>query len=189
MKNGKKLVNITPVFPITSTNPPIRVPVKRVYMKPDDIRKCIIARAKVEEILSDGTTIRLGMSSCFTDNEPNKVENQIIETISNIENSINESEEPVKQTENRFDRKHSRKWRKQHQREIQDAAKHATDNSAEAKTVESEDNQSYTDETNETVPTVDTDIAVENTVSNGNTEIEAEIVEETNIETRDAENI
>ena len=149
MKNGKKLVNITPVFPITSTNPPIRVPVKRIYMKPEDIRKCIIARAKVEEVLSDGTTIRLGMTSCFTDNEPKKAEENVVEDPVVEKDSNEQPEVQSKQVENRFDRKHSKKWRKQHQREIQEAAKQSASIDNKVENSEFENNQSSADEKTE----------------------------------------
>ena len=52
-----KRVNIYPRGPITTVNPPIRVPVKNVTKDIKDIRRCIIAGAKVEEITKDGIVV------------------------------------------------------------------------------------------------------------------------------------
>lgn len=52
-----KRVNIYPRGPITTVNPPIRVPVKNVTKDIKDIRRCIIAGAKVEEITKDGIIV------------------------------------------------------------------------------------------------------------------------------------
>lgn len=53
----QKKVNIYPRGPITSVNPPIRVPVRGVTKDVKDIRRCIIAGAKVEEIIPTGTIV------------------------------------------------------------------------------------------------------------------------------------
>ena len=52
-----KKVNIYPSTPIVSVTPPIRTTVKGATKKIETIRKCIIARAKVEEILPTGDTV------------------------------------------------------------------------------------------------------------------------------------
>ena len=52
-----KRVNIYPRGPIVTVNPPIRVPVKNVTKDIKDIRRCIIAGAKVEEITKDGIVV------------------------------------------------------------------------------------------------------------------------------------
>ena len=52
-----KRVNIYPRGPITTVNPPIRVPVKNVTKDIKDIRRCIIAGAKVEEITKNGIVV------------------------------------------------------------------------------------------------------------------------------------
>ena len=57
----KKRVNIYPRSPITSTNPPIRGVVKNVTKDVSDIRKCIIAGAKVEEIGPNNEVILLNL--------------------------------------------------------------------------------------------------------------------------------
>lgn len=64
----RKLVNITPTSAITSTNPPIRGKVRGVRMRIVDIRKCIMARAKVEEVLPDGEVITLTLANYNKDN-------------------------------------------------------------------------------------------------------------------------
>lgn len=65
----KKVVNIFPRGPITSLDFPIRVPVKNVTKDVVDIRKCIIANAKVEEILNDGSIVELNLNNYDLDNE------------------------------------------------------------------------------------------------------------------------
>jgi len=58
-----KVVNIYPTTPIIGVNPPIRSSVKKVTKTIEDIRTCLMARAIVDEVLSDGTTIRLTNSN------------------------------------------------------------------------------------------------------------------------------
>jgi len=55
----KKKVNIYPREPIFSLKIPIRSTIKNVYLSLEDIRKCLIANAKVEEILNDGSKVIL----------------------------------------------------------------------------------------------------------------------------------
>ena len=43
----KKKVNVYPRGPITNVNPPIRVPVRNVLLPIADIRRCVLAGAKV----------------------------------------------------------------------------------------------------------------------------------------------
>ena len=65
----KKKVNIIPNGPITTINPPIRVPVKNVSKSIEDIRKCLIAGARVYEVLNDkGKTIQLNLANYDIDN-------------------------------------------------------------------------------------------------------------------------
>ena len=63
-----KRVNIYPSTPILSVIPIIRGVVKSATKDTDTIRKCIIARAKVEEILPDGTCIVLDLNNYNKDN-------------------------------------------------------------------------------------------------------------------------
>lgn len=65
-----KVVNIYPSCPILSTNPPIRSVMNKVLKPVEDIRKCIIARAIVEEILNNGDIIRLDLFNYDKDNNP-----------------------------------------------------------------------------------------------------------------------
>lgn len=70
----RKRVNIYPRGPITNVNPPIRVSVKGVTKDVQDIRKCIIAGAKVEELTSNGPVL-LNLNNYDRDNggDPNPV--------------------------------------------------------------------------------------------------------------------
>lgn len=72
MSKLTKVVNIYPSMPITGVNPPIRSTVKRVTKSIDEIRTCLLSRATVEEILSDGKIVRLDISNydkCLCDNK------------------------------------------------------------------------------------------------------------------------
>lgn len=69
-----KKVNIYPKNPITDLNPPIRSRVMGVIKSVDEIRKCIIARAIVEEVLSDGTTVTLNFGNYDKDNNPTSMD-------------------------------------------------------------------------------------------------------------------
>jgi hypothetical protein len=63
-----KKVNIYPSTPIIGVNPPIRSAVRHVTKSIKDIRTCIMSRAKVEEILPDGSIIRLGLNNYDKEN-------------------------------------------------------------------------------------------------------------------------
>ena len=52
-----KKVNIYPRWTITGVNPPIRIPVRNVTKDIKDIRKCILAGARVEEITPNGIVL------------------------------------------------------------------------------------------------------------------------------------
>ena len=67
-KKLTKVVNIYPSSPIIGVNPPIRSAVRHVTKSVKDIRICIMSRAKVEEILPNGKTIRLGFDNYDKDN-------------------------------------------------------------------------------------------------------------------------
>ena len=74
----KKKVNIYPRKPITATNPPIRGAVQNVTKDTSDIRKCIIAGAKVEEIGPGNQIALLNLRNYDLDNfstEAAEVEN------------------------------------------------------------------------------------------------------------------
>lgn len=64
-----KLVNVYPNAPITTINPPIRTRLNNINMSVEDIRKCLIATAYVEEILDGRKTIPLDFSNYDKDND------------------------------------------------------------------------------------------------------------------------
>ena len=67
-KTRTKRVNIVAHVAIRNITPPIYGTLKDVVMTTGDILKCLSKRAKVEEILPDGSTIRLNFSNYYTDN-------------------------------------------------------------------------------------------------------------------------
>ena len=68
-----KLVNVYPNAPITTINPPIRTRMTNVNMSVEDIRKCLIATAYVEEILSGRRTIALDFSNYNKNNDESEI--------------------------------------------------------------------------------------------------------------------
>ena len=105
-----KKVNIYPSTPIVSVTPPIRTTVKGATKKIETIRKCIIARAKVEEILPTGDTVILDLSNYDKDNRfnteskmdiPETPADPIVPDAPVVEESVKEEapvvEEPVKE--------------------------------------------------------------------------------------------
>lgn len=63
-----KIVNIRTRVAVKNVNPPICGTVKGIVMTTGDILKCLCKRALVEEVLPDGSTIKLNMSNYYTDN-------------------------------------------------------------------------------------------------------------------------
>ena len=101
-----KKVNIYPSTPIVSVTPPIRTTVKGATKKIETIRKCIIARAKVEEILPTGDTVILDLSNYDKDNRfnteskmdiPETPADPIVPDATVVEEPV--KEEPVKEEE------------------------------------------------------------------------------------------
>lgn len=64
----KKKVNIFPRHAITNVNPPIRTPMEGVTKSVKDIRFCILADAKVEEVLPGGVKVLLNLTNYNIDN-------------------------------------------------------------------------------------------------------------------------
>ena len=102
-----KKVNIYPSTPIVSVTPPIRTTVKGATKKIETIRKCIIARAKVEEILPTGDTVILDLSNYDKDNRfnteskmdiPETPADPIVPDAPVVEEPVKE-EEPAKEEE------------------------------------------------------------------------------------------
>ena len=83
-----KVVNVYPNKAITSINPPIRSKVMKVTMPITNIRKCIIERAIVDEVLPDGRTVRLDFTNYDKDNSVKTVEDAVKEAESKIEDEV-----------------------------------------------------------------------------------------------------
>lgn len=67
-----KKVNIYPTMPIIGLNPVVRTVTKNVFKSVDEIKICINARAIVEEILNDGSILRLNLSNYDKNNNVDK---------------------------------------------------------------------------------------------------------------------
>ncbi len=74
----RKIVNIEPTLPITTVVPAIFNPVYNCDMSVGDILNCICAKAKVTEVLKDGSLVRLNLTNYNKVNETKTVENDII---------------------------------------------------------------------------------------------------------------
>ena len=68
MPSMTKLVNITTSIPVRTVTPPLHGTYKGIIMTTGDILKCISRRAIVDEILPNGTTVRLTIRNYYTDN-------------------------------------------------------------------------------------------------------------------------
>lgn len=68
MPTMTKRVNINAPVAIRTITPPIYGRVSNIVMTTGDILKCICKRAVVDEILPDGSTVRLTMKNYYTDN-------------------------------------------------------------------------------------------------------------------------
>lgn len=62
-----KTVNISTRIPIRNVKPPLQGNYKNIKMDTSDIVKCLNRRARVEEVLSDGTTVQLTLSNYYKD--------------------------------------------------------------------------------------------------------------------------
>ena len=65
-----KKVNVIAQIPVRTVYPPIYGTYKGILMSPSTIFKCITHKAVVEEVLSDGSTIRLDATNYNTINDP-----------------------------------------------------------------------------------------------------------------------
>lgn len=68
MPSMTKRVNVYAQVAVRNVTPPICGTCKDIIMTTGDILKCLCKRARVEEILPNGKTIRLNMSNYYTDN-------------------------------------------------------------------------------------------------------------------------
>lgn len=65
-----KRVNVIAPLPVRTLYPPMYGTYEGIFMSPANILKCLIHKARVEEILEDGSTIELNMSNYNTVNTP-----------------------------------------------------------------------------------------------------------------------
>lgn len=63
-----KRVNVHAPIPVTTLKYPIAGSVRNIMMDVNDIRLCLCGKAKVEEILPSGKTIRLGFNNYDKEN-------------------------------------------------------------------------------------------------------------------------
>lgn len=89
----EKIVNIEPTTTITSIVPNISNNVIHFKMSTEDILKCIMAKAKVTEILEDNRLVALGLDNYDKDNS--------LKTIDEIsqDDSIEEQEKTIETDE------------------------------------------------------------------------------------------
>lgn len=65
-----KKVNVYAPIPIRTVCPPIHGRLEGVAMTPANILKCLIGRATVHEVLSDGSLLKLNTKNYNTENKP-----------------------------------------------------------------------------------------------------------------------
>lgn len=82
-----KKVNVYPTNPIVTLNIPLRTRVMGINMDAEDIRKCIIAQAIVEEVLPTGDVVKLDFSNYNKDNSIVKEEIKASSTIAENTNN------------------------------------------------------------------------------------------------------
>lgn len=87
-----KKVNIRASVPIKDFRPPIYGTCNGIEMTTGEILKCLCKRAIVDEVLPDGSTIRLDLKNYYTDNTPKTTTEvpaadkvQVVETIVPVE--------------------------------------------------------------------------------------------------------
>lgn len=90
-----KKVNVFPMVPIYSIKNPIVGTTFNVELSTGDILCCIYARAKVEEILPNGTTINLDLKNY---NKVNFIEEKVEHVINTEESKVEESNKELNTT-------------------------------------------------------------------------------------------
>lgn len=177
-----KRVNIDARFPVRSISPVIHGVKKDTIMTSSDILKCLCRRARVEEILPNGTTVLLNMNNYYTDNgagldaehivvkednhivppvhEEHSVDDSIVEN-TNIENST--TEEVVDETSIE-------------EESYEDVINEVPEAPIEAQVVETktDDEVKCEVETEETTEDSTAEVETESIVEDGITEVEAE---------------
>lgn len=91
----KKLVNITSKVAIRTVTPKICGTHKNVLMSVGDILRCICMRARVEEILPDGTTIILDSNNYNKDNSSKIIVSDTLNTDEIITDDVEDESEEV----------------------------------------------------------------------------------------------
>lgn len=126
-----KRVNIYPNTPITSVNPPIRCVTLNSTKNIGVIRNCILAGAKVEEVLPTGEIIELNINNYDKDNSITieKIDNiKIVDIVEDITiepkeiNSNQEQTQSVSTTQNTYkcNKKNKHKSRYNNKNETKD---------------------------------------------------------------------
>lgn len=83
-----KKVNIRASVPIKDFKPPIYGTCNGIEMSTGDILKCLCKHAIVEEVLPDGSTVRLDMKNYYTDNAPKTVKVPAASEVQVVETSV-----------------------------------------------------------------------------------------------------
>ena len=98
----KKRVNVHAPIPVTTLKYPIAGSVRNVMMDVADIRLCLCGKAKVEEILPSGKTVRLGFNNYDKENTvptDSRVTNQPVQPHVPVEAAKAKAEEEAKAAE------------------------------------------------------------------------------------------
>ena len=98
----KKRVNVHAPIPVTTLKYPIAGSVRDVLMDVNDIRLCLCGKAKVEEILPSGKTVRLGFNNYDKENtvpSDSRVTNQPVQPHVPVEAAKAKAEEEAKAEE------------------------------------------------------------------------------------------
>lgn len=83
-----KKVNIKASVPIKDFRPPIYGTCNGIDMTTGEILKCLCKRAIVDEVLPDGSTIRLDMKNYYTDNTPKTTKVPAADKVQVVETSV-----------------------------------------------------------------------------------------------------
>jgi len=75
-----KVINLYTRAPITALSVPIRGTAMGLHLHVKDIFKCMCQKAVIDEVLKDGSLVRLDMANYNTNNEP-VIEEAIVEEV------------------------------------------------------------------------------------------------------------
>lgn len=94
-----KIVNVRTTVPVRTITPPIFGNVSNVKMSTGDILKCLCFRATVDEVLPDGSTVRLTMKNYAVDHVSSiKSKNTVEEVLDKKDEDKHEDEVKVSDT-------------------------------------------------------------------------------------------